>query len=89
MKVDFFEDEFGTEVKVKNEPGKAPQFPVLPKEEEMSEEELEKMLQERYKPGSSFVTYAEDGYDSKRSVERNAFIPFARDPTIWKVKCMV
>ncbi|XP_059666033.1 protein RNA-directed DNA methylation 3 [Cornus florida] len=86
---DFLEDESDTEVKVKKEPGKVHNVPFLPKEEEMSEEELEKYLEERYRPGSSFVTYAEDGYESKRSVERNAFIPSAKDPTVWKVKCMV
>lgn len=48
---DFDEEEFATEGEVKNEPGKAPQYPCFPKEEEMSEEELERMLGERYKTG--------------------------------------
>uniref|UniRef100_F6HB58 NGN domain-containing protein n=1 Tax=Vitis vinifera TaxID=29760 RepID=F6HB58_VITVI len=47
------------------------------------------MLDERYKDGSKFVTYAEDDYETKRSVQRNSFIPSIKDPTIWKVKCMV
>ncbi|KAF5959372.1 hypothetical protein HYC85_000581 [Camellia sinensis] len=86
---DFLEDEFKTQLKVKSEPAKTHNFPVMPKEEELSEEELEKLLEERYKPGSSFVTYAEDLYDSKRMTEGNVVIPSSRDPTIWKVKCMV
>ncbi|RVW97641.1 Protein RNA-directed DNA methylation 3 [Vitis vinifera] len=47
------------------------------------------MLEERYKDGSKFVTYAEDDYETKRSVQRNSLIPSIKDPTIWKVKCMV
>ncbi|KAL2548895.1 protein RNA-directed DNA methylation 3 [Forsythia ovata] len=86
---DFDEDEFATEGEVKNEPGKAPQYPCFPKEEEMSEEELERMLEERYKTGSTLVTYAEDGYEHKRSIDREIYVPSAKDPTIWKVKCMV
>ncbi|KAK3007686.1 hypothetical protein RJ639_013726 [Escallonia herrerae] len=86
---DFLEEEFGSEVKVKNEPVKAPHLPLLPKEEEMTEEELEKMLEERYKPGSNFIRCAEDGYEAKRLIERDAIIASAKDPTIWKVKCMV
>ena len=86
---DFLEDGFNTGLKVKNEPGKAHNLPFFPKEEELSEEELEKMLEERYKDGSKFVTYAEDDYETKRSVQRNSLIPSIKDPTIWKVKCMV
>lgn len=55
----------------------------------MSEEELEKMMEERYRPGSGFVKYAEDAYGSKRPMEVDAIIPSSRDPTIWKIKCMV
>ena len=62
LEPDFFEDEFWTEFKVKNESGKAPQVPFFPKEEELSEEEQEKILQEPYMPGSSvekiFNTYS-------------------------------
>ncbi|KAL6980301.1 hypothetical protein U1Q18_021943 [Sarracenia purpurea var. burkii] len=85
----FLEDEFKTQVKVKNEPGKSHQFPLLPKEEELSEEELEKIMEERYRPGSSFVTFAEDVYGSKRSSEGIAVTPSFKEPTVWKVKCMV
>ncbi|CAA2971924.1 Putative transcription elongation factor SPT5 homolog 1 [Olea europaea subsp. europaea] len=86
---DYEEEEFAIEGEVKNEPGKPPQYPCFPKEEEMSEEELERMLEERYKTGSTFVTYAEDGYEHKRSTDRDIYLPSAKDPTIWKVKCMV
>ncbi|KAK9282782.1 hypothetical protein L1049_011003 [Liquidambar formosana] len=83
------DSDFDDGIKVKKEPGKAHNLPFLPKEEEMSEEELEKMLEERYKNGSGFVTYAEDDYETKGSVQRNILMPSAKDPTIWKVKCMV
>ncbi|XP_052187929.1 protein RNA-directed DNA methylation 3 [Diospyros lotus] len=83
----FLEDEFKTQFD--NVTGKAHALPFLPKEEELSEEELEKMLEERYKPGSSFVTFADDAYESKGLVEGNAVMPSSMDPTIWKVKCMV
>lgn len=55
--------------------------------EEEHEKMLEKMVQERYKPGSSFVTYAEDRVDSQRSTERSTVT--SCDPIMWKVKCMV
>lgn len=89
METDLFDDEIDTELKVENEPGKVHNFPFFPKEEELSEEELDKMLEERYKDGSKFVTYADDDYETKRSVQRNAIAPSVKDPTVWKVKCMV
>ncbi|XP_058191988.1 uncharacterized protein LOC131309344 [Rhododendron vialii] len=46
----FLEDEFKTTDEGKNDFGKDHQFPLFPKEEEMSEEELEKMMEERYRP---------------------------------------
>lgn len=55
----------------------------------MTEEELDKMMEERYKPGSSFVTYAEDRFKAKRSTDGEAMMPSHREPIIWKVKCMV
>lgn len=85
----FLEDEFKTTDKGKNDFGKDHQFPLFPKEEEMSEEELEKMMEERYRPGAGFVTFAEDAYGSKRPMDVDAVIPSSRDPTIWKIKCMV
>lgn len=89
LKTDFLEDEIDTQVKVKSEPGKTGHLPFLPKEEEMTEEEIDKMLEERYKPGSNFVSYAEDRFDTKRSVDRSTMTPSYKDPIIWKVKCMV
>nr|XP_010312594.1 protein RNA-directed DNA methylation 3 [Solanum lycopersicum]XP_010312595.1 protein RNA-directed DNA methylation 3 [Solanum lycopersicum] len=85
---DLLEEEFGSNAEIKNEPARTPQPPVI-KEEEMDGEELERMLRERYKPGSSFVTYAEDADDRKRQSEQDTLVPSLKDPTIWKVKCTV
>lgn len=88
--LDFIDDEFGIDDGGQKQHEKAPVFPlVVPKEEEMDEEELEKMLRERYKAGSSFVTFAEDGYEKKGSIQEDISVPSTKDPTIWKVKCMV
>lgn len=87
------EDEFATVSvsgsKGRNETAKDPFVSFVPKEEQITEEEFDKMLEERYKPGSSFVTYAEDTYENKKSVETSTYLPSFRDPVIWKVKCMV
>lgn len=83
----YFED-LDVELDVKTEP-KTPNIPFFPKEEEMDEEEMDKIMEERYKPGSNYVKYAEDRTQSTRFEERNTSMPFAKDPTIWKVKCMV
>ncbi|XP_075084561.1 uncharacterized protein LOC107762737 isoform X2 [Nicotiana tabacum] len=89
---DFFDEdfleEFGSNVEIKNEPVRTPQPPVI-KEEELDGEELEKMLRERYRPGSSFVAYAEDSDEKKRLFEQDTLVPSLKDPTIWKVKCTV
>nr|XP_009761364.1 PREDICTED: uncharacterized transmembrane protein DDB_G0289901-like isoform X3 [Nicotiana sylvestris] len=89
---DFFDEdfleEFRSNVEIKNEPVRTPQPPVI-KEEELDGEELEKMLRERYRPGSSFVTYAEDSDEKKRLFEQDTLVPSLKDPTIWKVKCTV
>ncbi|KAB1219015.1 hypothetical protein CJ030_MR3G015069 [Morella rubra] len=82
------EEEFVIESSINKEPGKAQNLPLLPKEEEMNEEEFDKIMEERYKDGSNFVTYAGDDYENKL-VETNFLVPSAKDPTIWKVKCMV
>ncbi|KAL3649647.1 hypothetical protein CASFOL_006050 [Castilleja foliolosa] len=82
------EDEFGSGFKFNNEPAKVPNLPFV-KEEDMSEEELDRMLEERYKPGAGYVTHMEDGHDQKRSTERNIYVQSANDLIIWKVKCMV
>ncbi|XP_050212028.1 protein RNA-directed DNA methylation 3 [Mercurialis annua] len=85
---DFDDDDFNVELQFKKEPPKTPNIPVIPKEEVMYEEEFDKMMEERYKNGSTFVRYAEDGFEAK-IVERDSVLPSVRDPTIWKVKCMV
>ncbi|CAB4300857.1 unnamed protein product [Prunus armeniaca] len=86
---DFMEEEFETEPIVKNEPGKAHNLPFIPKEEDVDGEEFEKMMEERYRSGSSYITYAEDNYENKRSVDGSVLLPTVKDPIIWKVKCMV
>ncbi|KAF6171480.1 hypothetical protein GIB67_018004 [Kingdonia uniflora] len=90
------DEDFGngvdTEMRDKNECGKAGHPPFFPKEEELCEEELDRMLEERYKPGSKCVYYAEDKYESKvptTSAGRASLMPSSNDPIIWKVKCMV
>ncbi|KAI3934769.1 hypothetical protein MKX01_037896, partial [Papaver californicum] len=67
--------------------GKAPQFPVIPKEEELSDDEIEKLIRERYKPGSKHVKYAEDDdYEPKH--DGDSIISIVDDgPPIYKVKC--
>ena len=67
--IDFEADEFNTGQKVKNEAGKAHNLPFFPNEKELSEEDLENMVEECYKDGSKFVTYAEDDYETKRLVK--------------------
>lgn len=78
-------DESGYGYKGGKETGKAAGVPYV-KEEEMSEEEFERMMENRYKPGSALVTYAED--DHKSSVD-HIYVPSDKDATLWKVKCMV
>ncbi|CAH8379873.1 unnamed protein product [Eruca vesicaria subsp. sativa] len=60
---------------------------VFPKEEEMNEDDYDRMMEERYKPGSGFVRYAAD--DVKSSIEMDALVPTAHDPPIWKIKCAI
>ncbi|KAK9061290.1 hypothetical protein SSX86_018470 [Deinandra increscens subsp. villosa] len=85
-----FEDDFGPEPDVKTEP-KTPSTPFFPKEEEMDEEEMDKLMEARYKPGANFVKYAEDGTKSARMDDRGTFMSSKKkgDPRIWKVKCTV
>lgn len=87
--IEDFIDDIDFDPKVKSEPGKFESVRVFPKEEELSGDELEKMLEERYGSGSGLVRYAEDGYDSKRSVDKDILTRSASLPTIWKVKCKV
>ncbi|GAA0155698.1 hypothetical protein LIER_13370 [Lithospermum erythrorhizon] len=84
---DFLEDEAFNDVKANDEPLKVPLVPI--KEEEMDDAELERMVEERYGRGASFVRFPEDGYDNTEAVDRDEYLPFSKDPTLWKVKCMV
>ncbi|KAH9617774.1 hypothetical protein KSS87_011811 [Heliosperma pusillum] len=91
---DFFDDDdflgdFNDHPKAKSAPEKFDQVPFFPKEEELSGDELEKVLKERYGSGSGFVRYAEADYESKGSVDRSFLIPSIVEPIIWKVKCKV
>ncbi|KZV24250.1 hypothetical protein F511_01732 [Dorcoceras hygrometricum] len=83
---ELYEQELELESDSKNDPGKASSFPFIPKEEEMGEEEFERLMEGRFKQGAGFVTHAED---SKRLFEGNTYLPSAKNPTVWKVKCMV
>ncbi|KAG7549451.1 NGN domain [Arabidopsis thaliana x Arabidopsis arenosa] len=60
---------------------------VFPKEEDINEEEFDRMMEERYKPGSGFLRYADD--DVKDAIEMDALAPTSKDPPIWKVKCAI
>ncbi|XP_076946999.1 protein RNA-directed DNA methylation 3 [Bidens hawaiensis] len=85
----FLDDELGSGPEVKAEP-KTPNIPFFPKEEEMDEEEMDKLLEARYKPGAGFVKYAEDRTAASRRDERDLAMPYEKDgPVIWKVKCTV
>ncbi|XVE99222.1 hypothetical protein REPUB_Repub03eG0178900 [Reevesia pubescens] len=81
----YFMDE-EPDLNVNNQPGKTHNLPFVPKEE-VIEEEFDKMMEERYR--DAHVTYAEDSYEAKGSMDRNSTVPSAKDPTIWKVKCVV
>ncbi|KAJ0661255.1 putative ribosomal protein L2, domain 2 [Helianthus annuus] len=86
----FFEEELGPGPgpEVKAEP-KTPSIPFYPKEEEIDEEDMDKLMEARYKPGAGFVKYAEDRPQAARMDERNTVMQSLKDPTIWKVKCTV
>ncbi|KAJ7975010.1 Transcription elongation factor Spt5 [Quillaja saponaria] len=85
---DFMEEDFNTGAKVNNEPAKAQSLPFILKEEEMDEEDFDKMMEERYKDGARILTYAGDDFE-KKSIDRDSVVFSSKDPTIWKVKCMV
>ncbi|XP_042506641.1 protein RNA-directed DNA methylation 3 isoform X2 [Macadamia integrifolia] len=86
---DDFWDNPDAELKHKNEAGKSHHLPFIPKEEELSDEELAELLEERYRPGSKHVVYAKGDYEAKSSLAGNGLMPSDEDPTIWRVKCMV
>ena len=83
---DLMEEE--PDLNVNNEPGKTHNIPFVPKEE-VIEEEFDKIMEERYRDGAGFVRYAEDSYEAKGSIDRNSTVPPSKDPTIWKIKCVV
>ncbi|KAE8732383.1 Pectin lyase-like superfamily protein isoform 1 [Hibiscus syriacus] len=72
---------------VNKNPWKAHNVPFVPKEE-VIEEEFDKMMEERYRDGARFTTFEED-YEAKGSIDKNSTVPPAKDPVIWKVKCVV
>ncbi|EPS60663.1 hypothetical protein M569_14140, partial [Genlisea aurea] len=86
---DFVEEDFSSEIKSVNDAGKAQQPLFVPKEEELSEEELERMVAERYRPGAGFVNFPEDDYENKNAVDKCIYVPAAKDPKMWRVKCMI
>ncbi|KAK9127542.1 hypothetical protein Syun_016339 [Stephania yunnanensis] len=82
-----FIDDARAESNDKNGSTKGYELPILPKEEELSGDELEKYLEERYKTGSHHVKYAGD--ESEPADEKDFLMPSKNDPTIWRIKCMV
>ncbi|KAF9594219.1 hypothetical protein IFM89_028876 [Coptis chinensis] len=69
--------------------GRTHNLPFLPKEEELSDGELELLLEERYKPGSQHVVYADDKHENKGSGDEGSFMQALDNTTIWRVKCTV
>lgn len=88
LKTEYLEDEILSTAIVKQESETAIDLPSL-----QNVEELERMILERYKPGSSLITYAED--EAEELIDQNIEILYLEDtsaskgPIIWKVKCTV
>lgn len=59
------------------------------KEAVKSEEEFDRTMEDRYRPGSGLVTNAEDGHDHENSIDRDIYVPSAKDATVLKVTCAV
>lgn len=66
--------------------GKSHPLPFFLKEEELSGDELEALIKDRYGHGSEFVVYNED---SKERDDKISEVDSLKDPTVWRVKCMV
>lgn len=87
-KTEYLEDEILSTAIVKQETETAIDLPLI-----QNVEELERMVLERYKPGSSLITYAED--EAQEVIDQNTEILSLEDssaskvPIIWKVKCTV
>ncbi|KAG7016327.1 Protein RNA-directed DNA methylation 3 [Cucurbita argyrosperma subsp. argyrosperma] len=86
----FMEEDFETIPGFKNDDAKAQNIPFFPKEEEMNEEEFDRMMEEHYNQGPGYGAFAEENYENKNSTGRNPPLQSARDTiSLWKVKCMV
>lgn len=84
------EEEFDTEPAFKNDAAKDQNIPFFPKEEEMNEEEFDRIMEEHYNQGPGLGAFAEENYENKNSTGRNPLQPSSRDTiSLWKVKCMV
>lgn len=84
------EEEFEPVLPFKNDDAKAQDIPFFPKEEEINEEEFDRMMEEHYNRGPGFGAFAEENYENKNSTGRNPPQQSARDTiSLWKVKCMV
>ncbi|XP_019441366.1 PREDICTED: protein RNA-directed DNA methylation 3 [Lupinus angustifolius] len=86
----FGDEEFETLSTMNKEPakGQSSSFPFIPKEEEIDEEEFDRMMEARYGEASTFIRFAGDDLDDK-GIDPNSFGVKEFVPTIWKVKCMV
>ncbi|XP_058102000.1 uncharacterized protein LOC131246131 [Magnolia sinica] len=60
-----FVDDTKSEMKGKNESGRAHHLPFLLKEEELSDEELENLLKKRYSRDSEYISYADENKETK------------------------
>ena len=85
---DFQDEDFDDEQPTKGDPFKAHGFPVFPKEEEMDEEEYDRLMEERYASGSSFAAHAGEEYDDK-TFELNSLMTVMVEsmPTIDQMHC--
>ncbi|KAK1360619.1 hypothetical protein POM88_045093 [Heracleum sosnowskyi] len=87
------EDEILSTAIVKHETETTIDLPFIQNVDDMSLEVLERMILERYKPGSSLISYAED--EAEELIDQNIDIPSleyasaSKVPIIWKVKCKV
>ncbi|XP_020091605.1 protein RNA-directed DNA methylation 3 isoform X3 [Ananas comosus] len=84
------EEDFPDECKAENEDLKGtarpPHLPFFVKEEELSGDELEELIKDRYGRSSKYVVHAED---SKESGDEVSAADLMKDPTVWKIKCMI
>ncbi|KAL5976630.1 hypothetical protein ACLOJK_020963 [Asimina triloba] len=83
-----FLDDIESEGKGKNESGMR-YVPFLVKEEELSDEELENLLKQRYRHGSEHVVCADESKETTEYDDREALMASMKDPTLWRVKCAV